>query len=172
MSARGAGETDGPIALRRIAIATATAMVLAVALLAAAGEGSQDAFESDASNDSTARAIAWVHRYDGALGAVDSAAASLEVLERHRDESGGRWTLIRCGDDGRRAILEHRQGRGRWWIFAEARRDDEVPDPKLSDPRSRAAWRVRPGVHPVATSAGDLRSLRDELQRWRQRSPS
>lgn len=152
----------------RAAVRTTAATALAAsALVLLAGTRSEATGEPIASTlDVAAAAIAWVHRFDGAAG---DAAPLLEILDRHRSDSGVEWTLIRRSDDGRLALFERRVGSDRWWLHLATRSDVAAESPRLSDPRSRSAWRLRPIVRPVPVPAGGGRHLRNELQRWRQR---
>lgn len=117
------------------------------------------------SHEVPATAIAWVHRFGGA---AEDDAPRLEIVDRHRDDAGVEWTLIRRSDDGRHAILEQRADSDRWWLHVRRRSDVGTGAPRISNSRSRDRWRIGPVVQPVALPAGDLRRLRDALQRWRQ----
>jgi hypothetical protein len=117
--------------------------------------------------ETTTEAIAWVHRHGGALG---DAAPSIELIERHRDELGVDWMLLRCSGDGRRTILERRTDGDRWWLHVEQESVGGDEEPRLSDVRSRSRWQTRPGIRTVTIPARSLRGLRDELQKWRQQA--
>lgn len=134
-----------------------------VALAILAGPSSQG--DAGRAIEAVERSIAWVQRFPGAAGA---AAPQLELVDRHRGRDGVDRFLIRCRGDGRHALLEHREGTGRWWLHAE---QDEVAEaPRLSDPRDRATWRERGAVTPSVIPDDELLHLRNALQRWRQRS--
>jgi hypothetical protein len=155
----------------RVGAAARIALAIPVAALAVLlGVGSGAGRHGNATpsfEEMTTEAIAWVHRHGGALG---DAAPSIELIERHRDELGVDWMLLRCSGDGRRTILERRTDGDRWWLHVEQESVGGDEEPRLSDVRSRSRWQTRPGIRTVTIPARSLRGLRDELQKWRQQA--
>jgi len=163
MTGRTPRGSSRPDAGRWFAIA-ATPTACGFAVVLAVSDGPRDA-GGPRPEAGLAEAIAWVHRFDGAAG---DSAAHLRIVDTHSGRCGTTWAMVRSSADGRHAMFEQRPDADRWWIHAEEGDGGLVEAPHLSDPRARAGWRVRWGVRSTPVPVGDVRALRNELQRWRQ----